>query len=119
MSHGKVRDRFDTALRLSAQAEGVQLPDLREEMRPKSKSEVRDLEWQRSNARERIGEACAEETITASVDRLLGHFTEDAPTDFDFAIVAEMDDGAIDEFTWGEADRTRIRMLRDQAWATR
>lgn len=64
MSHGKVRDRFDTALRLSAQAEGVQLPDLREEMRPKSKSEV-------------------------------------------------------DEFTWGEPDRTRIRMLRDQAWAAR
>lgn len=109
----KVRDRFETALRLSAQAEGVHLRNAKEEMRPRSRREIEDVEWQSASRRSWVGEECAEEIIVLAFCRILGKTGYPPATDLDREILRLSDDSAIARLVGHPGNQQRLRELRD------
>lgn len=104
-------DRFQKAARLAEVIEAD--APMRADLSPKSASEVRELEWTRSGARQAFGEECADRAMDRALFRLAGYPDLGPPTSFDKAILVEIDDYTLERCAGG-SDRVRLLAFRNE-----
>ncbi len=105
------RDRFQTAGRLAEEAEADAPSTFRELLRPRTKAEIREREFQEVKGKREFGREVAEGMIVIALSRILWPQEYGQPTTLDADILIEMDDADIEAYAY--KNRERLARFRD------